>query len=197
MRTDTLRSSRLGVERLEDRAVPATLYVSTTGNDSATGDVTHPWLTLQHAANTVQAGDTVIVGAGNYAGFVLGWSNVTAGTAAKPIVFEADPNAAPGAVVVNARNADTPTGIDIEPGCTYVTIQGFTVDGTGTGGIATYPSAGYGIKIDGSYDRVIDNVVKNLDYAVAGIHSDGADYTQIIGNTVFGVHAHEIGRAHV
>jgi hypothetical protein len=184
--------TKFRLESLEQRAVPAVFYVSNAGSNSSVGDAAHPWQTIQNAADHVHAGDTVVVRAGTYAGFILGWDFVTAGTAAAPIVFEADPAAAPGSVVINARNAKTPTGIDIEPGCAYVSVQGFTVDGSGGGGIATYPNPGYGIKVDGDHDRVLNNVVKNLDYATAGIHSNGADYTEIVGNTVFAIHAHGV-----
>ena len=43
-------------------AFGATYYVSTTGNDTTgNGSSGSPWATLQKAANTVVAGDTVIV----------------------------------------------------------------------------------------------------------------------------------------
>ena len=46
----------------------ATYYVRKTGNDGNDGDDpdTEPWLTIDHAANTVAAADTVYVGAGTY-----------------------------------------------------------------------------------------------------------------------------------
>ncbi|MCI0702666.1 MAG: hypothetical protein L0241_16400, partial [Planctomycetia bacterium] len=84
------------LEQLELRDVPATFYVATTGSDSALGGSTTPWRTLQHAADEVQAGDTVIVRAGTYTGFQI----TTDGTAANPIVFKADPN-----VLVNAKHS--------------------------------------------------------------------------------------------
>src|SRR5262245_20591619 len=53
------------------------------GADSNSGSSVSPWRTLQHAADTVQAGDTVIVRGGYYAGFTLS----TSGTATAPITF--------------------------------------------------------------------------------------------------------------
>ncbi len=41
-------------------------YVSTTGNDSNPGTISQPWRTIQHAANSVSAGDTVFVRGGTY-----------------------------------------------------------------------------------------------------------------------------------
>jgi len=44
----------------------ATYYVDLTGNDSNPGTQESPWKTIQKAANVVMAGDTVLVGPGNY-----------------------------------------------------------------------------------------------------------------------------------
>src|SRR3954469_25377973 len=57
-----------------------------TGSDSATGLTGAPWATLQKAANTVAAGDTVTVADGTYAGFAC---DTTSGTANARIVFKA------------------------------------------------------------------------------------------------------------
>lgn len=46
----------------------ATYYVATTGNDSNPGSSGSPWLTIQHAADSVSAGDTVMVRDGIYTG---------------------------------------------------------------------------------------------------------------------------------
>jgi hypothetical protein len=76
--------TRAVVEALEIRQLLSTYYVSSSGNDSAAGGPSTPWATLQQAANVVQAGDTVDVAAGNYAGFELS----TSGSASDPIVFD-------------------------------------------------------------------------------------------------------------
>src|SRR5574341_212483 len=49
-----------------DAASAATYYVSPGGSDSNSGSQSSPWKTIQKAANTVSAGDTVIVNAGTY-----------------------------------------------------------------------------------------------------------------------------------
>jgi len=52
---------------LATSAHAATYYVTKTGNDTTgTGAVGAPWLTIQKAANTAVAGDTVHIGAGTY-----------------------------------------------------------------------------------------------------------------------------------
>lgn len=102
-------------------ALPAeTCRVGRAGSDSNPGAQAQPWATLQHAADTVGPGDTVLVHVGGYAGFHL----TTSGTAALPIVFRA----APGEVVsITADNPVTPDGINLE-GASHVTLEGFRVN---------------------------------------------------------------------
>src|SRR5215204_1652766 len=65
-------------------ASAADYVVSTTGNDSASGMAGAPWRTLQRVWRTVQAGDTVTVEDGTYAGFACDGSS---GTSGSPIVI--------------------------------------------------------------------------------------------------------------
>lgn len=119
------RARPLRFEGLESRLPLATFFVSPAGNDAQSGMADAPWQTLQTAANRVQAGDTVVVRAGNYVGFDLRRD----GTAASPIVFRADPGAA-----ITQRNPVTPDGINLE-GADFITIDGFTVNGMPRAGI--------------------------------------------------------------
>jgi len=70
-------------------ASSATYYVSTTGDNSNPGTEAEPWLTIQYAADTAEAGDTVNVVAGVYNETV---SFTRSGTAGAPIVFQTDPD---------------------------------------------------------------------------------------------------------
>jgi hypothetical protein len=63
----------------------ATYYVSTTGNDSTAGSQTAPWRTIQHAANIVVGGDTVLVNTGVYREKV---SFTRSGAAGQKITFK-------------------------------------------------------------------------------------------------------------
>ncbi|THB79191.1 MAG: hypothetical protein D3926_11270 [Desulfobacteraceae bacterium] len=63
----------------------AQYYVSGGGKDTDPGTLTQPWLTLQHAADNVSAGDTVIVRGGTYVGF----KSRASGTQGAPITFVA------------------------------------------------------------------------------------------------------------
>lgn len=102
-----------------------TYYVASDGDNGNTGLQGAPWGDLQHAADTVGPGDTVIVSAGNYNGFYL----ETSGEDGAPIVFQAEDG-----VVIDQENAVTPDGINLE-GASYVVIEGFNVVGTNRAGI--------------------------------------------------------------
>lgn len=102
-----------------------TYWVAPGGDDGGPGTRGAPWATLQRAADQVQAGDTVRVLAGSYAGFDLR----TSGGSGSRIRFLADPG-----VVINADNAETPDGINLE-GLSWVRVEGFTVEGRGRAGI--------------------------------------------------------------
>jgi hypothetical protein len=102
-----------------------TYYVATSGDDGADGSSTTPWKTLQHAADTVVAGDTVIVRAGNHAGFDL---DGRSGNSTAPITFSAETGAA-----ITSDNART-DGINVE-NASWVIIEGFTVNNRTRAGI--------------------------------------------------------------
>jgi parallel beta-helix repeat protein len=96
-----------------------TYYVSETGNNGNNGLTAQTaFATLQHAADIVAAGDSVLVLAGNYAGFDIR----TNGTQILPIVFKAIENN----VVIDERNSVTPDGINIE-NASWIVIDGFEV----------------------------------------------------------------------
>lgn len=87
-----------------------TYYVAPppSGSDTHPGTLAQPWATLQHAADTVQPGDTVLVRAGDYAGAEF----TTSGTALAPIVLAAYPAETPR--VVSDISALRPDGINLE-----------------------------------------------------------------------------------
>src|SRR5688500_2152539 len=121
----TSRHPSAFVEALESRTLLSTYYVATGGNDASSGSSAAPFATLQHAADVVEAGDTVVVRPGGYAGFYL----ETSGTAAQRITFRAEKGA-----IVNRPNPTTPDGINLE-GASYVTVEGFKVVGAPRAGI--------------------------------------------------------------
>lgn len=111
----------------------ATYYVSPQGSDTNSGSASQPWFTLQKAANSVRAGDLVLVADGTYTGMQVRAD----GTASAPITFRADGQN----VVVNAPNSSTPDNINLE-GADYVVIDGFKVENAPRVGIRAVTSVG-------------------------------------------------------
>jgi len=173
-----------------------TFYVDPAGNDSAAGSSTSPWRTLQKAANTVRAGDLVIVRAGHYAGLYL----TTSGTATDPITFRGDPGA-----IVDSQNPTTPDGINLE-GASYVVIESFTVTGVPRAGIRAVLNhhvtirgntgdlnGRWGILTGFSDDLLIENNVMSRSQAEHGIYvGNSGDRPVIRRNVVWGNRANGI-----
>jgi len=76
----------------------ATRYVSPTGSDSASGTATAPWKTIQHGADSLTPGDTLLLRAGIYREKV---ELRRGGAANAPITFSAVPGAR---VVISGAN---------------------------------------------------------------------------------------------
>ena len=150
-------------------AAGSTYYVSPDGNDTAAGTEAAPFRTIQRAASLVGAGDTVIVRAGTYAGFQLGWDFPQSGTATAPITFRADPGA-----VIEGRNGETADGINLE-GSSYVVIDGFEVDNA-SGNIDRACIR----TVSGRNVTVRDNDVRNC--GTWGIFTSHSDYVRIEDN---------------
>ena len=185
----------LYLEMLEQREMPSIYYVAPNGNDSNSGTAASPFATLQNAMMSLQPGDILNVEPGSYAGFIVGWDSQAAdtgdpygtinGTATAPITIQADPSAAVGSVLINYQNAETQAGIDLEPGCNYITLNGFTINGA-SGGFAEFPNKGEGIKVAGSNNVIVENMtVENVNYGF-GIIADNANNVVIKNCTITG-----------
>ena len=104
-----------------------TYYVSESGSDTNNGLTPQTaFETIQHAADMVSAGDSVLVLEGNYIGFDIR----TNGSQNSPIVFKAIEDN----VVIDQRNAVTPDGINIE-NASWIIIDGFEVKAQPRAGI--------------------------------------------------------------
>jgi parallel beta-helix repeat protein len=104
-----------------------TYYVSPAGNNNNSGlSVSEAFATLQHAADIVSAGDSVLVLEGTYSGFDLR----TNGTQGAPIVFKALVEN----VLINQPNSVTNDGINIES-ADWVVVDGFIVNDQARAGI--------------------------------------------------------------
>ena len=168
-----------------------TYYVSENGNDSNDGlTINSAFATLQHAADIVSAGDSVIALPGNYSGFDLR----TNGTQNSRIVFKAlNEN-----VIIDNRNSVTNDGINIE-GANYITVDGFTVINQPRAGIRIAVSdfviiknntcssnARWGIFTGFTNDILIENNTCTYSGAEHGIYvSNSGDRPIVRNNTCF------------
>ena len=138
-----------------------TFVVQPDGVDTNAGTAAAPWKTLQRAANVVNAGDTVVVSDGDYAGFVCRRS----GTAAQRIVFQSKTKH--GAKVTKVSPSGAVDWITLLS-ASYVTIDGFEVSGAKRAGICVR-SLG-----DDTGADTRDDIVQNCHSHHNGLPSGGA-----------------------
>lgn len=175
---------------VETSALAETRHVSTTGNDAAAGTQAAPWKTLQRAANAVAPGDTVIVHAGTYAGFVIDRS----GTQAAPIAFVGD-----GSPTIDGALTDNRDVIAVE-GASWIRIEGLTVVRAERAGISALDCdhvtvKGNRIDQNGTWgvftgfcdDLLVENNEVSRSGTQHGVYaSNSADRPVIRGNTIWG-----------
>jgi hypothetical protein len=124
------------------------LYVAPAGDDAAEGSAEHPWRTLQHAADAVLPGDTVVVKKGTYGEEV---TLARSGEEGKPITFQASP----GEEVTLDGGGEAGGAFTIETGTSHLRLEGFR--------LRDYRV--WNISLEGS----------NRDIVIAGIDSSGGE----------------------
>ncbi|MCP4650106.1 MAG: hypothetical protein GY853_08535 [PVC group bacterium] len=152
-----------------------TYYVAESGDNGDDGSLGNPWETIQHAADTVVGGDTVIVQTGTYDGFVIS----TAGTATDRITFRA----ANSNVILNSNVAYEARSAVIHVTGNYVTIDGFRM-------IGESGSSDRGVRISkDSGDDILGIEIKNCrisNMGSVGISTSFAVDALIENNEVWG-----------
>jgi hypothetical protein len=143
-----------------------TFYVATTGSDSNPGTYSSPWLTIQHAANTVTSGATVYVMGGTY-NEAVNFPN--SGTESEPITFESYPGQT---ALISGSNVSccssnpgssgnlTEGLVTIVDG-SYITISGFAIANFTTNH-SRYTPAGVWITGAGTGVQISNNLVYNI-----------------------------------
>jgi hypothetical protein len=108
-----LSATGLFVLALQSSLSAVTYYVAKSGSDGNPGSSALPWQTIQKAANTVVAGDTVTILAGNYLERV---SETTSGTSTSRITFQGSGSVTAGGFAITGA---------------YVTIKDLALNGYG------------------------------------------------------------------
>lgn len=138
-----------------------TYYVSTAGNDSNAGTLAAPWRTIQKAANTVHAGDTVLVMSGTYNEVV---TMVTSGNAASGyITFANYPGQSP---IVDGTglsiNSSGQNGLFTLQGTfSYIVIRGFEIRNYSSSTRGKVP-VGIDFEGAGSNIEILNNHIHNI-----------------------------------
>ncbi len=144
-----------------DPYTPVTYYVDQNhpdASDDNPGTEDLPWLTIQKAADTVWAGDTVIIKSGTYTERI-NFSNGTRGAPGQVITFKAQP-----------RRSVTMWGFYTKF-AHYLRIEGFNI--TTDPSLTNWTDAN-GVFIASDHVEVIDNYFYNLDSAGVSGESVGA-----------------------
>ncbi len=126
-------------------AFGATYYVATTGNDGNAGTLAQPWRTLQHAVDTIAAGDTILVESGTYVGCRI----ETSGTSSLVKTLKADTGAA---VVVNAAGPGNKHSSNIEIENFSARVSYWVIDG-----IESASSLKYAIDLRNADNITVEN----------------------------------------
>ncbi len=127
-------------------------YVSPYGSDKNDGSITHPWQSIQHGCNALQAGDTLFIRNGLYR-IKSGIRISNQGTQQKPVVITSFPGEKP---VIDAKEFTTSNGknvsqlhtgsIHIEDAA-WVVIQGVQVNNSRSIGILVRDTTTHHIEI--------------------------------------------------
>jgi len=156
---DPSKSATAVVTLVTQLASGNTYYVATTGNDSNPGTLSQPWKTIQHAADSVQAGDTVYVRGGVYNKLVRirGSGSSDGGF----ITFSNYPGEFP---TVDGKNLNIPGGqwglFTIE-NQSYIVINGFEIRNYRTNRTADTPIGVY-VFGSGSNVQIVNNHIHDI-----------------------------------
>jgi len=135
----------------------STFYVSKSGNDTNSGSYTAPWLTIQHAANSVTAGATVYVESGVY-NESINFPN--SGTATGPITFVNYPGQT-ATIDGTGLSASGTQGLINIVNQSYITLNGFEIRDYTTSKASVTP-AGIWVTGSGTGVQLLNNLVHNI-----------------------------------
>ena len=148
-------------------AAAATYYVASNGSDSNSGSESSPWGTIQKAANTLRAGDTVLIRQGVYPERV---TPVNSGTEGNWITYR---NYGSETVVIDAQSGVRDACIRVAAR-SYLQFAGLTLQGASNAGMLVLDGSSFiiadglnahnnrfGIRLQGSTNPVGNATIKN------------------------------------
>ena len=149
-------------------------YVAPSGNDNNPGTAAYPWRTIQKAANTMVAGDTVYIRAGTYPEQVIPQNS---GSAGQPITYAAYPGETATLDGSGVTLPDDLVGLFHVSGKNYIVVSGLRVINAGphanNAGILVNDSSHITVEQNSTYNTVS-----------SGIGVWGGDHITIDGNVV-------------
>src|SRR5580692_205812 len=159
-RADPSKSATAVITLVTQPATGTTYYVSTTGSNSNPGTLSRPWRTIQHAANTVSAGDTVYVRRGVYNEVVSMKSSGSESVGF--ITFSSYPGElatldGTGLAITNGQ-----WGLFSLPSLSYIVINGFEIRNYKTNKRSEVP-IGIWIFGAGSNLQIVNNHIHNIE----------------------------------
>ncbi len=148
----------------------STYYVATNGSDTNPGTLSSPWRTINKAANTLVAGDSVNIRAGTYKEQVTPKNSGNASSGF--ITYAAYPNETVTVDASNGLNAAW-SGVFNISNRSYIQISGLRI----------INSPGFGVFLSSSNNmRILNNYISNI--SNAGILVDHSDTITLDGNEV-------------
>jgi uncharacterized protein DUF1565 len=155
-----------------------TYYVSTSGNDNNAGTLSAPWRTIQKAANTVKAGDTVQVRAGTYNEIVT--MKTSGNSTSGYVTFQNYPGEAP---IVDGTGlvAGGQTGLfSLEGTFSYIVIQGFEIRNFSSSSKGKVP-VGIDFEGAGSNLEILNNHIHNIAQTLSSCNAANALAVAVYG----------------
>jgi len=113
----------------------ASYFVSASGNDSATGTISQPWKTIQKAANTVVAGDTVNIRSGSYSEKIVPKNSGSSGQYITYTAYQGE------LVIIDGANVAISTSLGVNEGLidiigkSYIKVINLTITNSKNHGI--------------------------------------------------------------
>jgi hypothetical protein len=177
-------SATATVTLLAQAAGGSTYYVTPGGSDTGPGTLASPWATLQHAANTVVAGDTVLARAGTYNALL---SFPHSGTAASGyITFASYPGETATIDGTGLKIPGGQWGLVTLQNNSYVVVEGFQIQNYTTAKRSQVPIGIY-VLGSGSNVQIVNNQIHDI--STTAPTSPSACASDAFGLTVYGTAA--------